>query len=220
MPEPAIPARTRSVHLETGGERHGQQPVCGTAGLGVGKQDKSYKGSVDTTQRRSGPQKVKRRNGERPIGAAKVKQSDTEALCQPPPPLPFVQATPLSWVMQYNAEVSEPRRRKGGTLIKSIGRLDQCVLQLRRVDTCATVENARVVLEGDDHLRFMAKQHLRPSNTRQWLLQFSIAPSIFAPWILVVNFSIGLSVCYVCCVITWFCDAWRSCFVSRKLIGA
>ena len=26
--------------------------------------------------------------GERPIGAAKGKQSDTEALCQPPPPPP------------------------------------------------------------------------------------------------------------------------------------
>ena len=25
-------------------------------------------------------------SGERPIGAAKGKQSDTEALCQPPPP--------------------------------------------------------------------------------------------------------------------------------------
>ena len=27
-------------------------------------------------------------SGERPIGAAKGKQSDTEALCQTPPPLP------------------------------------------------------------------------------------------------------------------------------------
>ena len=27
-------------------------------------------------------------NGERPIGAAKGKQSDTTALCQPPPPNP------------------------------------------------------------------------------------------------------------------------------------
>ena len=27
-------------------------------------------------------------SGERPIGAAKGKQSDTEALCQPPPPPP------------------------------------------------------------------------------------------------------------------------------------
>ena len=31
-------------------------------------------------------------SGERPIGAAKGKQSDTEALCQPPPP-PVVQCT-------------------------------------------------------------------------------------------------------------------------------
>ena len=28
-------------------------------------------------------------SGERPIGAAKGKQSDTEALCQPLPPLPL-----------------------------------------------------------------------------------------------------------------------------------
>ena len=28
-------------------------------------------------------------SGERPIGAAKGKQSDPEALCQPPPPSPF-----------------------------------------------------------------------------------------------------------------------------------
>ena len=28
-------------------------------------------------------------SGERPIGAAKGKQSDTEALCQPPPPPPL-----------------------------------------------------------------------------------------------------------------------------------
>ena len=43
-------------------------------------------GSVDTTKTRSGPQRVQMCNGERPIGAAKGKQSDPEALCQPPPP--------------------------------------------------------------------------------------------------------------------------------------
>ena len=31
-------------------------------------------------------------SGERPIGAAKGKQPDTEALCHPPPPPPLVQA--------------------------------------------------------------------------------------------------------------------------------
>ena len=65
---------------------HGQQPVSGTADLGVVKQDKSSRGSVDTTQTHSGPQRVRMSSGERPIGAAKGKQSDTEALCQPPPP--------------------------------------------------------------------------------------------------------------------------------------
>ena len=51
---------------------------------GVVKQDKSSRGSVDTTKTRSDPQRVRMSSGERPIGAAKGKQSDTEALCQPP----------------------------------------------------------------------------------------------------------------------------------------
>ena len=52
---------------------------------GVVKQDKSSGGSVDTTKTRSGPQRVRMSSGERPIGAAKGKQPNTEALCQPPP---------------------------------------------------------------------------------------------------------------------------------------
>ena len=55
---------------------------------GVVKQDKSSRGSVDTTKTRSGPQRVRMSGGVRPIGAAKGKQSDTEALCQPAPPPP------------------------------------------------------------------------------------------------------------------------------------
>ena len=35
-------------------------------------------------------------SGERPIGAAKGKQSDTEALCQPPPPPGHSSRSPLS----------------------------------------------------------------------------------------------------------------------------
>ena len=83
--ESANPARTRSVHLDAPGQRHGQQPVPGTADPGVVKQDKSSRGSVDTTKTRSGPQRVRMSSGERPIGAAKGKQSDTEASCQTPP---------------------------------------------------------------------------------------------------------------------------------------
>ena len=49
-----------------------------------------------------------------------------------------------------------------------------------------------MILEGADHRRSMAKQH--PALVR----------SIFAPWILAVHFSIGPTVCYVCCVILWF----------------
>ena len=84
--ESANPAWTRSVYLDAPGQRDGQQPVSGTAEPGVVKQDKSSRGSVDTTKTRSDPQRVRMSPGERPIGAAKGKQSDTEALCQPPPP--------------------------------------------------------------------------------------------------------------------------------------
>ena len=60
-------------------------PLRDTRPPEVVKQDKSSGGSVDTTQTRSGPQRVRMSSGERPMGAAKGKQSDTEALCQPPP---------------------------------------------------------------------------------------------------------------------------------------
>ena len=64
----------------------GNSPSPGQPTPGVVKQDKSSGGSVDTTKTRSGPQRVRKSSGERPIGAAKGKQSDTKALCQPPPP--------------------------------------------------------------------------------------------------------------------------------------
>ena len=69
------------MHLVNG---TGNSPVSGTADPGVVKQDKSSGGSVDTTKTRSDPQRVRMSSGERPIGAAKGKQSDTEALCQTP----------------------------------------------------------------------------------------------------------------------------------------
>ena len=64
----------------------GNGPSPGHPTPGVVKQDKSSGGSVDTTKTRSGPQRVRMSSGERPIGAANGKQSDTKALCQPPPP--------------------------------------------------------------------------------------------------------------------------------------
>ena len=64
----------------------GNSPSPGRPTPGVVKQDKSSGGSVDTTKTRSDPQRVRMSSGERPIGAAKGKQSDTEAFCQPPPP--------------------------------------------------------------------------------------------------------------------------------------
>ena len=66
----------------------GNSPSLGQPTPRVVKQDKSSRGSVDTTKTRSNPQRVTMSSGERPIGAAKGKQSDTEALCQPPPPPP------------------------------------------------------------------------------------------------------------------------------------
>ena len=83
--ESANPAWTRSVHLDAPGQRHGQQPVSGTAG--VVKQDKSSRGSVDTTKTRSDPQRVRMCKGERPIGAAKGKRTNTsQAVSGAPPP--------------------------------------------------------------------------------------------------------------------------------------
>ena len=66
----------------------GNSPSLGRPTPGVVKQDKSSRGSVDTTKTRSDSQRVRMSSGERPTGAAKGKQSDTEALCQPPPPPP------------------------------------------------------------------------------------------------------------------------------------
>ena len=76
------PEWTRSVHLDT----PGQQPVSGTADPAVVKQDNSSRGSVDTTKTCSNPQRVTTYNGERPIGPAKGKQTNTMASCQSPPP--------------------------------------------------------------------------------------------------------------------------------------
>ena len=71
------------MHLVNG---MGKTPSLGQRTCGVVKQDKSSGGSGDTTKTRSGPQRVRISSGERPIGAAKGKQPDAKALCQPPPP--------------------------------------------------------------------------------------------------------------------------------------
>ena len=86
--ESANPAWTQSVHLDAPGQRHGQQPVSGTADPGVVKQDKSSRGTVDMTKTRSDPQRVGMCSGERPIGATKGKQIKTMTSCQPSPPPP------------------------------------------------------------------------------------------------------------------------------------
>ena len=71
------------MHLVNG---MGNSPSLGRPAPGVVKQDKSSRGSVGTTKTRPGPQRVRMSSGERPIGAAKGKQSNTQALCPPPPP--------------------------------------------------------------------------------------------------------------------------------------
>ena len=63
----------------------GNSPSPGRPTPGVVKQDKSSRGSVDKTKTCSDPRRVRMSSGERPIGAAKGKQTDTEALCHPPP---------------------------------------------------------------------------------------------------------------------------------------
>ena len=70
------------MHLVNG---TGNSPSPGQPTPGVVKQDKSSRGSVDTSKTCSGPRRVRMSSGERPIGAAKGKQSDTDALCQTSP---------------------------------------------------------------------------------------------------------------------------------------
>ena len=71
------------MHLVNG---TGNSPSPGQPTPGVVKQDKSSGGSVDTTKTRSDPQRVRMSSGEGPMGAAKGKQPDAEALCPTPPP--------------------------------------------------------------------------------------------------------------------------------------
>ena len=80
------------THLVNG---TGNSPSPGQLTPGVVKQDKPSRGSVDTTKPRSGPQRVRMSSGERPMVAAKGKQSDTEALRHPPPPPHARPAAPL-----------------------------------------------------------------------------------------------------------------------------
>ena len=51
----------------------GNSPSLGQPTPGVVKQDKSSRGSIDTTKTRSDPRRVRMCNGERPMGCAKGK---------------------------------------------------------------------------------------------------------------------------------------------------
>ena len=78
------------MHLVNG---TGNSPSLGRPTPGGVKQDKSSGGSVDTTKTRSDPQRVRTSSGERPIGAAKGKPTNTMASCRPPPPPPTTPKT-------------------------------------------------------------------------------------------------------------------------------
>ena len=80
--ESANPEWTRSVHLDAPGQWHGQQPVSGTADPGVVKQDKSSRGSVDTTKTPLDPERVGMYSGERP----KASKPTPRPHATPPPP--------------------------------------------------------------------------------------------------------------------------------------
>ena len=69
------------MHLVNG---TGNSPSPGRPTPGVVKQDKSSRASIDTTKPRSDPQRVRMSSGEKPIGAAKGKQTSTMASCQTP----------------------------------------------------------------------------------------------------------------------------------------
>ena len=95
-------------------QRHGQQLVSRTADP-RSSQDKSSGGSVDTTKTRSGPQRVGMSSGKRPIGAAKGKEIDTEALCHPPPPQLEAPVRNMILQMHTPARTSQCRSRPAWT---------------------------------------------------------------------------------------------------------
>ena len=108
------PPPTRSVHLDAPSQWHGQQPVSRTADPGAVKQDKSSRGSVDTTKTCSDPQRVRMSSGERRIGTAKGKQPNTEALVNPPPPPPPPGRPSLGDCLPPPPPPRRPSRANGG----------------------------------------------------------------------------------------------------------
>ena len=94
---------------------------------GVVKQENSSGGSVDTTKTRLGPQRVRMCSGQRPIGAAKGKQTIITASCQPPPPHP-----------QSNAQVAPGGGGGGGPDLR------QHLQVLRRLQRAAVDANVQI----------------------------------------------------------------------------
>ena len=86
------------MHLVNG---TGNSPSPGSRPWSSQPHNKSSRGSVDSTKTRSDPQRVRMSSGERPIGAAKGKQPDTEALCQTSPPAPYPLSKTLLSTQQF-----------------------------------------------------------------------------------------------------------------------
>ena len=108
--------------------------VSGTADPGVVKQDKSSRGSVDTTETRSDTQRVRMSSGERPIGTAKGKQLIPRPCANPPPPPTLSSATfppplraplvvssysPIGWGALMATRLSVRRNSRGSTVTLS-----------------------------------------------------------------------------------------------------
>ena len=90
----------------------GNSPSPGQPTPGVVKQDKSSRGSVDTTKTRSDPQGVRMSKGERQIGAAKGNQTKTMALCRPPPPSSSsAHLCSRRWALRYSVTIPSPETR-------------------------------------------------------------------------------------------------------------
>ena len=90
------------------------------------QQDKSSGGSIDTTKTRSDSQRVRMCRGERPIGAAKGKQSNTMASCQPPPPPPQVFARYFKGGLKVESRVHPSGMGRGSGCCASPDRARFC----------------------------------------------------------------------------------------------
>ena len=94
-PPPPFGLGMDSVRLDAPGHRHGPQPRLRDGRPPEANRTSHPGAPFETTKTFSGPRRVRMSSGERPMGAARGKQSDTEALCQTPPFSPAAVALSL-----------------------------------------------------------------------------------------------------------------------------